>query len=154
MIRQISVAWPDDRPFRERAGRPIRLIAVPTNGNRRSRSSGIEPRIGPIDAVIGAGDVDPRWLAFLADAFSAPLVYVRGNHDRGGDWDERRPVVPDPLAPGATTRVAGIAVAGFEWPRVNEPGTAAEPTSPGGMPCASQFARSETGWPARGSHSS
>ncbi|HEY8439778.1 MAG TPA: hypothetical protein VIK65_14295, partial [Candidatus Limnocylindrales bacterium] len=62
----------------------------------------------PLDGVIGCGDLDPRWLAFLADAFAAPLVYVRGNHDRGGDWDENRPVVPDPLPPGGVTRIAGL----------------------------------------------
>src|SRR5262249_21261027 len=62
------------------------------------------------------GDLDPHWLAFLADAFEAPLVYVRGNHDTGGDWDEKDRVVPEPLGAGATTRLAGILVAGLEWP--------------------------------------
>jgi hypothetical protein len=72
--------------------------------------------IAPLDGVIGCGDLDPHWLDFLADAFHAPLVYVRGNHDQGGDWDERNRVVPEPLAAGATTRLAGIIVGGLEWP--------------------------------------
>ena len=66
--------------------------------------------------MIGCGDLDPHWLAFLADAFEAPLVYVRGNHDHGGDWDEHDSVVPEPLGSGAVTRLAGIVVGGLEWP--------------------------------------
>jgi hypothetical protein len=116
VIRRLTVPWPDDRPFRDRGGRPIRLLAA---SDERERSLEIEANragILPIDAVIGCGDLDPHWLAFLADAFSAPLVYVRGNHDVGGDWDEQDPVVPIPCASGTMGRLIGINVAAFEWP--------------------------------------
>jgi hypothetical protein len=127
MIRRVTVEWPDPRPFRDRDGRPIRLLAVsderePALDFERNRSA-----LVPVDAVVGCGDLDPRWLAFLADAFSAPLVYVRGNHDRGGDWDERRLVVPEPLRSGRGTRLAGLAVAGLEWPDVDELGNRRRP---------------------------
>ena len=93
MIRRVTIQWPDDRPFRDRAGRPIRLLAA---SDERDPSMEVEANrlaLAPLDGVIGCGDLDPHWLAFLADAFSAPLVYVRGNHDQGGDWDERDRVV-------------------------------------------------------------
>lgn len=82
MTRILRVDWPDARPFRRRGERPIRLLAVsdetdPTLEHARSRE-----RLGSLDGVIGAGDLDPDWLAFLGDAFHAPLVYVLGNHDR------------------------------------------------------------------------
>jgi len=77
MIRRVTVEWPDDRPFRGRGGRPIRLLAA---SDQREPAFEVEKNrvsIDPIDGVIGCGDLDPRWLAFLADAFHAPLVYVR-----------------------------------------------------------------------------
>jgi Icc-related predicted phosphoesterase len=116
VIRRVSVHWPDDRPFRAREGRSIRLLAA---SDMREPAMEVEANrlaIAPVDAVIGCGDLDPHWLAFLADAFEAPLVYVRGNHDHGGDWDEHDSVVPEPLGSGAVTRLAGIVIGGLEWP--------------------------------------
>ncbi len=127
MIRRLSIQWPDDRPFRDRGGRPIRLLAA---SDEREPSMEVEANrqaIAPLDGVIGCGDLDPHWLAFLADAFQAPLVYVRGNHDRGGDWDAKDRVVPEPLAAGATTRLAGILVGGLEWPRTGAEGNRRRP---------------------------
>ena len=34
-----------------------------------------------IDLIISCGDLDPRYLSFLATFTSAPVVYVHGNHD-------------------------------------------------------------------------
>ena len=116
MIRRLIVPWPDDRPFRDRAGRPIRLLAASDEREPGLEVEANRTGILPIDAVIGCGDLDPHWLAFLADAFSAPLIYIRGNHDVGGDWDEHDPVVPVPLGSGTMQRLAGIAVVAFEWP--------------------------------------
>lgn len=116
MIRRMTISWPDARPFRDRAGRPIRLLAASDEREPALEVRANRDAIEPIDGVIGCGDLDPRWLAFLADAFSAPLVYVRGNHDIGGDWGESQLVVPDPLRSGSTVRLAGVAIAGFEWP--------------------------------------
>jgi len=127
MIRRVSVRWPDERPFRERDEKPIRLLAVSDEREPAIEYEKNRAGIAPLDGIVGCGDLDPRWLAFLADAFHAPLVFVRGNHDVGGDWDERRLVVPDPLGPGAMTRLAGIAVAGLEWPHVNERGNRRRP---------------------------
>jgi hypothetical protein len=127
MIRRITIEWPDSEPFEPRDGRPIRLIAAsdehePAFDYERNRDE-----LGPIDGIIGCGDLDPRWLAFLADSFCAPLVYVLGNHDRGGDWDEEHLVAPAPLRSGGVARLAGIAVAGLEWPDTGDEGNRRRP---------------------------
>jgi hypothetical protein len=116
MIRRITLPWPDDRPFRERGGRAIRYLAVSDEREPALEVEANRAALLPVDAVVGCGDLDPTWLAFLADAFRAPLVYVRGNHDHGGDWDEREPVVPRPMSSGSTSRLAGLTVAALEWP--------------------------------------
>lgn len=127
MIRRVSIRWPDERPFRDRVGRPIRLLAASDVREPAMEVEANRLALEPLDGIVGCGDLDPRWLAFLADAFAAPLVYVRGNHDRGGDWDENRPVVPDPLRPGGVTRLAGVALAGLEWPNVDGTGNRRRP---------------------------
>lgn len=35
-----------------------------------------------IDLIISCGDLDPKYLSFLATFTSAPVIYVHGNHDR------------------------------------------------------------------------
>jgi hypothetical protein len=121
VIRRLTIAWPDDRPFKDRGGRSIRYLAVSDEREPALEHEMNRAAIEPIDAIVGCGDLDPRWLAFLADAFQAPLAYVRGNHDHGGDWDERHPVVPQPMASGTTSRLAGLTVAAFEWPGAGSP---------------------------------
>jgi Icc-related predicted phosphoesterase len=116
VIRRLTIPWPDERPFRARDGRAIRLLAVSDEREPALEAEQNRSAIEPVDAVIGCGDLDPKWLAFLADAFRAPLVFVRGNHDHGGDWDVRLPVVPQPLGSGTTSELVGLTVAGLEWP--------------------------------------
>jgi uncharacterized protein len=122
MTRRFRLTWPDRRPFLGRDARPIRFLAASDEPDPALEHEVNRTALGPIDAVIGCGDLEPHWLAFLADAFHAPLVYVRGNHDRGGAWEQRDRTVPGPLGAGDATRLAGIAVAGLEWPGVREPG--------------------------------
>jgi hypothetical protein len=119
VIRRVAIEWPDARPFVGRDGRPIRLLAVSDEPEPAFEFERNRDDLEPIDGIIGCGDLAPRWLAFLADAFRAPLVYVLGNHDRGGDWGEHRLVVPDPLPSGRVGRLAGIAIAGLEWPEAD-----------------------------------
>lgn len=38
-----------------------------------------------IDLIISCGDLDPRYLSFLATFTSAPVLYVHGNHDESYD---------------------------------------------------------------------
>jgi uncharacterized protein len=127
VIRRLRVEWPDPRPFERRDGRPIRLLATSDEVDTALEQEVNRAALGPLDGVIGAGDLSPAWLGFLADAFGAPLVYVRGNHDRGGGWQEERAHAPGPMQTGSVTTIAGIPVGGLEWPGVDEHGNARHP---------------------------
>ena len=115
MTRRLSIDWPDARPFAGREGRPIRILAASDEPDRALEGSINRDALGPIDLVIGCGDLSPDWLCFLGDAFRAPLVYVRGNHDRQGPWP-----TPDDLPPpaaGADDRVLdGLPLVALPWP--------------------------------------
>jgi hypothetical protein len=124
MTRRLTVEWPDPAPFEDRNGRPIRLLATSDEVDSGLEHAVNRAGLNPLDGVIGCGDLSPAWLAFLADAFGVPLVYVRGNHDRGGGWEQERPHAPGPMASGTLTQLAGIPVGGLEWPGVAQPGNA------------------------------
>jgi uncharacterized protein len=122
MIRRVRIQWPDGRPFAGRGDRPIRFLAASDEIDKSLEYEVNRTALGHLDGVIGCGDLSPEWLAFLADAFAAPLVYVRGNHDRGGGWEEERRLAPGPLATGGSAHLAGIPIAGLEWPGVERQG--------------------------------
>ena len=116
MTRHLSVEWPDAAPFRDRGGAPIRLLAVSDQmdaalGDERSRHA-----VGPIDLIVGCGDLDCDDLTFLADGFNAPLVYVLGNHDTDARWQACRTYCPDEVRSTASHHEAGLSLAGLTWP--------------------------------------
>jgi hypothetical protein len=115
MTRRVSLEWPDPAPFRDRDGAPIRLLAASDEHDRSLDFDDNRAALGRIDLLIGCGDLSPERLAFLGDAFLAPLVYVRGNHDRGGPWPS-----PDriPLASAGIDErsLPGIPLLGLPWP--------------------------------------
>jgi Icc-related predicted phosphoesterase len=116
MIRRLSAVRPaSNGRVRRGPTRTVRLLAVsdeiePALEYEKNRA-GIEP----IDAIVGAGDLKPEYLDFLAGAFCVPLLYVLGNHDRGGGWEAEKDHVPDPMD-GAWHDVAGLNIAGLSWP--------------------------------------
>ena len=116
MIRRLSVQWPDARPFLERDGRPVRLLAISDDRDPGLAQPANHARIGPIDLVCGCGDLEPDYLEYVADAFNAPIAYVRGNHDRGLGWREWQERLPEPLANGKRRTEFGIPLIGFSWP--------------------------------------
>jgi hypothetical protein len=124
VIRRLTVPWPDPAPFRDRDGRSVRLLAVSDQREPALESATNRAALAPLDAIVGCGDVEPDWLAFLGDAFHVPVVYVRGNHDRGGLWESSNPIVPTPLRPGSLTDGFGVPVAGLEWPGIDDRGNA------------------------------
>jgi predicted phosphodiesterase len=115
MTRRMTMVWPDDRPFRRRDGRPLRLLAASDEPDPALDEAVNRTALEPIDLVIGSGDLAPDRLAFLADAFHAPLLFVRGNHDRGGPWPEPRHL---PLASAGfdDRTVPGMPVFALPWP--------------------------------------
>jgi hypothetical protein len=115
VTRHISVEWPDPTPFRNRDGAPIRILAVsdqldPTLIDQRNRAG-----IGPIDFIVGCGDLAREDLGFIADAINAPIVYIRGNHDTNERW-RHTDCCPEASESAAVHRMAGVSLAGLAWP--------------------------------------
>jgi hypothetical protein len=127
MIRRLTVEWPDGRPFADRPGMPIRFLAVSDVQDPALEHAVNRDALGRLDGIIGCGDLPPSWLSFLGDAFHAPVVYVRGNHDHGGAWADGSVLVPAWLVSGQTDHLAGIEIGGLEWPGVNERGNRRRP---------------------------
>ena len=46
-------------------------------------------RLEGVDVIVSCGDLDPRYLSFLATFFQGPVLYVHGNHDAG--YENRPP---------------------------------------------------------------
>jgi hypothetical protein len=111
---RLRLPWPDPAAFVGREGRPIRLLAVSDEVDPALERAATRQALGGIDLVLGAGDLEPSYLAFLADAFAAPLLYVRGNHDVGAAWaDAEREHVPEVLADGRVHHEAGLRLLPF-----------------------------------------
>lgn len=127
MIRRFSVSWPDARPFAARHGEPIRLLAVSDLPDPALEYDVNREALGHVDGIIGCGDLAPAWLSFLGDAFTAPIVYVRGNHDHGGAWVDGSVMVSSWLISGHIDRLAGLMIGGLEWPGVDDAGNSRRP---------------------------
>jgi 3',5'-cyclic AMP phosphodiesterase CpdA len=113
MIRRLTVARSTDATAPP--ARTVRLLAVSDEHEPALDYEHNRVALGRVDGLIGAGDLSPSYLAFLADAFSVPLLHVRGNHDRGGGWAEGRDRLPEPID-GSWHEIAGLTVAGLSWP--------------------------------------
>ena len=99
MTDRLRVTWPDATPFRERDGRPIRILAVSDEPDQTLDSAATRDGLGEVDLIIGAGDLEPEYLSFVSDAFHAPLRYIRGNHDVGSAWAHtERTLLPEPTS--------------------------------------------------------
>jgi uncharacterized protein len=119
MIRRLRMVWPDAEPFRARDGRPIRWLAVSDDEEPALEYEVNRTDLGPLDAIVGAGDLQPDYLGFLADVFGVPLRYVRGNHDRGGRWAEAvAQFSPQALRTGSIEDVDGLPILTLEWPGI------------------------------------
>lgn len=116
MTRRLSVEWPDPEAFEGRGGAPIRLLAVSDDPDPALEYEANRQALGRLDGIVGCGDLEPSYLGFLADAFHVPLAFVRGNHDRGGQWAVMTDEVPSPMASGRLTELGGVTIAPFSWP--------------------------------------
>jgi uncharacterized protein len=115
MTRRVSLDWADARPFRGRKGRPIRILAASDEDDPALDQAANRDSLGRIDLLVGCGDLSPEYLAFLADAFHGPFVYVLGNHDHGGPWPalDRLPMTTVGLDARA---IPGITLLALPWP--------------------------------------
>jgi len=116
MTRRLTIEWPDPAPFKGRDGAPIRLLAVsdilePTLTDKRNRAG-----VGEVDLIVGCGDLDCDDLAFIADAFNAPMVYVHGNHDTDARWKQCKDLCPEAIHSTAVMHRSGLSIAGLTWP--------------------------------------
>jgi hypothetical protein len=115
MTRRLSLTWPDPEPFLTRDHRPIRILAASDEDDPALDFAGNRAALGHVDLVVGAGDLSPERLAFLGDAFRAQMVFVRGNHDRGGPWPAPEQV-PLPAAGVDHETLPGIPILALPWP--------------------------------------
>jgi uncharacterized protein len=114
MTDRLQLTWPDPAPFAGRAGRAIRLLAVSDEVDPALESLRTRDAMGAIDLLVGCGDLDPPYLAFLADAFGVPTLYVRGNHDVGAAWSATgRQVLPEPMVDGRIASEDSLHLVGF-----------------------------------------
>lgn len=124
MTDRLRLEWPDPRLFARREGRPLRILAISDEPDPALESEATRSRLGPIDLIIGCGDLRADYLAFVADAFNrVPLVYVRGNHDAGEAWRvTQEEGLPEPLVDGRVHVEEGLAILGFSGsPEYNDP---------------------------------
>jgi uncharacterized protein len=114
MTDRLRIIWPDSRPFVERGGGPIRILAISDEPDQSLDSAATRARLGKVDLIIGAGDLQPEYLSFVTDAFCAPLRYVRGNHDVGSAWAHTEPaLLPEPMPDATVVEEAGLHLIGF-----------------------------------------
>lgn len=94
MIRRVRVEWPDPKPF---AGgrKAVRILAVSDAVDPALAWSANRDSLGPIDLVVGCGDLEPEPLAFVIDSLAAPSILVRGNHDMGAGWSRGVHLLPN-----------------------------------------------------------
>lgn len=125
MTDRLRLRWPDPAPFTGRDGRPLRILAISDEPDPSLDHAGTREGLGRIDLIIGAGDLQPEYLSFVADAFHAPMRYVRGNHDHGAAWEHtERKLLPQPMPDATVVHEAGLRLIGFSGsPKYSDRGT-------------------------------
>lgn len=117
MIRRLRIEVSGTRAADGRQSAPLmRLLAVSDETDPALEQPTVRESLGSIDAIVGCGDLDPDYLAMLGDAFVRPLMFVRGNHDRGMGWRAGQDLLPECLPDGRPIRVGSTLMVGLSWP--------------------------------------
>jgi hypothetical protein len=119
VTRRLQLDWSDPRPFEARGADTIRILAASDEPDPALDHLANREALGRLDLVVGCGDLTPAQVAFLGDAFQAPFVYVRGNHDHGGPWRTARNV-PVESAGADDSTLRGVSLVALGWPRLDE----------------------------------
>ena len=109
MTRHLSLEWPDAAPFRDRGGMPIRILAVSDQFEHALEDDRSRRAVGPIDLIIGCGDLDCDDLSFLPDG--GPVVIAT-------DWIR---TYPDLVAPWLPANRLVLGTDGFGRSDAREP---------------------------------
>ena len=64
----------------------MKVMAVSDQVLEQLYHSNVRENYPGIDLLIGCGDLPFYYLEFLVSSFDVPLVYVRGNHDKGPQY--------------------------------------------------------------------
>ncbi|HSH04754.1 MAG TPA: metallophosphoesterase [Anaerolineae bacterium] len=64
----------------------MKVLAVSDKVLNRLYRGGIAHELGPIDLVVGCGDLPYYYLKFLASALDTRVFFVHGNHDSGAQY--------------------------------------------------------------------
>jgi hypothetical protein len=97
--------------------RPLRLLAVSDIVEPQLYSARLPDWIGPVDAVLGCGDLPHDYLEFLLTILNVPCFYVDGNHCGGPHDNHGRDLedVPGGInLHGRTIAWRGLLLAGLE----------------------------------------
>ncbi len=86
----------------------LRILAVSDAVEEALEAPGLRDRLGPIDLLVGCGDLSPVYLEGLVTRLNVPAVTVPGNHDADGF---RVPGWVD--IDGAFHRAAAVTMVGF-----------------------------------------
>jgi len=93
----------------------VRLLAVGDEVSPALERAVLSPSFPKVDLILSCGDLPYDYLEFLVDAVDAPLLFVRGNHDRPIHSEDR--VIRAPQGgvdvDGKVLERKGLIVAGF-----------------------------------------
>ncbi|MCR5369788.1 MAG: metallophosphoesterase, partial [Clostridium sp.] len=88
----------------------MRILAIADEPSPRLWGERVRQELEGIDLILSAGDLPARYLSYLTCFTSAPIVYVRGNHD---DIYEENPPEGCICAEDTVVEVNGVRILGL-----------------------------------------
>ena len=86
----------------------MRILALSDRVVELLYGPGLVRALGPVDVIIGCGDLPPAYLEYIVTQYNAPLLFVPGNHDA----DELH-VPGGESIDGRVVTVGGVRIAGL-----------------------------------------